>query len=194
MRNVTGILLAAGSSRRFGSNKLLAPLVDGTPLGVAAARCLAAALPEVTAIVQFGDRELADCFVAEGVRVVECADARQGIGRSLACGVKATAMADAWLVALADMPGIRISTVQQVARALATGAALAAPYHAGRRGHPVGFSALFRDALLGLSTDSGGHAILMEHATELTRVEVDDPGILVDVDTPAALRSLPFTK
>lgn len=47
---IVGILLAGGSARRFGADKLLHPLPDGVPIAVAAARNLAAALPRVVAV------------------------------------------------------------------------------------------------------------------------------------------------
>ena len=65
-----------------------------------------------------------------------------------------------WLVALADMPCIRVATLQAVAELIGGGAALAAPSYAGRRGHPVGFAARWRDALLALEGDEGARAIL----------------------------------
>jgi molybdenum cofactor cytidylyltransferase len=188
VRRVAGILLAAGSSRRFGSNKLLAPLADGTPLAVAAARRLIAAVPEAIAVVRPGDAELAAVLGAQGLRIVECAQAQQGMGHSLAAGVAAANTADAWLIALADMPYIKVSTITGLMAQLLDGAVLVAPFHAGRRGHPVGFAAGLGAELLAANGDTGAGARLVRHAASLTRLDVDDPGILIDVDTPGDLR------
>lgn len=188
MRPLTGILLAAGASRRFGSKKLLAPLADGTPLAVAAARALVAAVPSTLAVVASGDRFLAALLAAEGLRIVECADAEQGMGRSFAAGVSASADAAGWLIALADMPYIKESTIAGLAAELAAGAMLVAPVYQGRRGHPVGFDSMYRAELLALSGDRGARDILERSATRLTQVAVDDPGVLYDVDRPEDLR------
>ena len=112
------------------------------------------------------------------------------MGHSLAAGVAASAGADGWLVALADMPRIQVATLGRVAAAIAGGAALAAPVFAGRRGHPVGFAARWQSALLALEGDEGARAILRHHAPLLHTLASDDPGVLQDVDTPADLVAL----
>jgi len=187
MRGITGILLAAGSSRRFGSNKLLAPLSDGTPLVLAAARRLRSVLDAVIVVVHPQDRVLPELLATEHVQIVACQHADTGMGASLAAGVAASADARGWLIVLADMPAIQVSTLQRVAQALDNGAVLAAPFHAGLRGHPVGFLSSVRDELLALSGETGARDILARHAVALTRLDVDDAGVLLDVDTPADL-------
>jgi len=187
MRGIAGILLAAGCGSRFGANKLLAPLADGTPLAIAAARRLRSALGEVVAVVRRGDPVLSDLLTAEGLQVVVCENAHTGMGASLAAGVAASREARGWLIALADMPFIKDSTLQRAVQALEAGELLVAPFHAGRRGHPVGFRSGFRDELLALSGDAGAREILARHAALLTRLDVDDAGVVLDVDTPADL-------
>jgi len=185
VRDVAGILLAAGRGARFGGHKLLSPLADGTPLGVAAARHLLAALPDSLAVVRSDDEILSARLSAVGMRIIVCEQADQGMGMSLSTGVAASRDAPGWMIALADMPFIEPDTIKSVAMLLKQGAPLAAPSYQGRRGHPVGFGHVFRDELLALRGDQGARDLLMRHASQLVFLPVDDPGILADVDTPA---------
>jgi molybdenum cofactor cytidylyltransferase len=190
--NVVGILLAAGTGSRFGVDKLLAPLAadaGAAAVGVVACRHLVAAVPDVVAVVRPGDPALAAALAGAGARVVECADVAAGMGASLACGVRASAGAQGWVVALADMPWILPDTIARVAAALRDGAPLAAPFHSGVRGHPVGFGAACRTALEALAADEGAKAVVAAQRDVLLRLDVDDPGVLRDVDTPQDLGS-----
>ena len=189
MRNIAGILLAAGRGTRFGGHKLLSSLPDGTPLGVAAARHLLAALPVSLAVVRSDDAILSARLSAAGMRVVVCEQADQGMGMSLRTGVAASRDAAGWVIALADMPLIKPETIKGVVALLQQGAALAAPSHGGQRGHPVGFGHVLRDELLALAGDQGARDLLTRHASRLVLLPVDDPGILADVDTPADIVS-----
>ncbi len=182
---IVGVLLAAGRSTRFGRDKLLVPLADGVPVAVAALRNLAPAVDEVVAVIRSGDERLASALAAAGARVSACARAAEGMGVSLAWGVRAAPTAAAWLVALADMPWIRTPSLARVADTLRNGAQIAAAAYRGSRGHPVGFSAAFYADLVALSGDEGAKAILSRHRIEI--VETGDAGVLRDVDTPEDL-------
>lgn len=185
MTNPTGLLLAAGSSRRFGADKRWHRLADGTPMALASARRLLAACPESIAVVRAGDGELIELLMAEGLHCVVAEQAGAGMGHSLAAGVAAAAESGGgWLVALADMPFIGAASYAAVLAALAQGARIARPVHEGRMGHPVGFAAVCRDALLALSGDEGGKAIIARDPAALYRCVVDDPGVLQDFDRP----------
>lgn len=192
---IVGLLLAAGRGTRFDPSgqtlKLLAPAPLGPHAGaevaVAAARQLRSAVPRVLAVVRPpaapAQQRLHDLLAAAGCELVINPHADQGIGTSIAAGVAASARAGGWLVALADMPSIDTATVASVRAALDGGATSAAPWHRGQRGHPVGFAAPLRDALLALQGDTGARAVLQSHPPQ--RIDVDDPGCLLDLDTPA---------
>ncbi|RPI41749.1 MAG: nucleotidyltransferase family protein [Betaproteobacteria bacterium] len=184
---IVGILLAAGRGSRFGGDKLRARLEDGTAIGVQAARNLKAALPESIAVVRPEDGELSRMLAATGIEVTPCPDAAVGMGASLSHAVRARADADGWIVALADMPLIRPQTILRIAAALGSGARIAAPAFRGQRGHPVGFAAGLGKRLAALTGDAGARDIVRDEARQVVLVEVDDPGVLADIDTPAEL-------
>lgn len=188
---IAGILLAGGSGTRFrasgGGDKLLHPLPDGTPVALASLRNLLAAVPRVVAVVRPGADALAAALRAAGADVTVCPGADEGMGRTLAHAVQHAGAAGGYVVALADMPFIRPDTIRAVAAAIEAGASLAAPEHAGERGHPVGFAAAHRGALAALSGDAGARELLREQRARMTMVPVADRGIFRDVDLPADL-------
>jgi molybdenum cofactor cytidylyltransferase len=186
---VVGILLAAGRARRFGADKLLCPLPDGTPIGLASAQSMRAAVDRMVIVVNVEHSALAQLLAREGTTIVVCKDADEGMGASLACGVRAAGEVDGWVVGLADMPFIRPETIQRVVAALRDGAPIVLPSYGGQRGHPVGFAQEFYLALQALGGDVGARPLLMQHEKRLMTIPVDDPGVLRDVDTPGDLRT-----
>ena len=152
-----------------------------------ACRNLIQVVPRVVAVVRPDDTALATALRASGARIIRCANADSGMGASLACGVLATTDAAGWVVALGDMPWIESSTIARVAGAIAAGAVVAAPFHHGRRGHPVGFGATCLAALSALTGDDGAKSIVAAHSDRLVRIDVDDAGALRDVDRPSDL-------
>jgi molybdenum cofactor cytidylyltransferase len=185
---IVGILLAAGAGTRFGGDKLMHPLPDGRPIAVAAASALVQALPQSVAVVRPGNDALERALAAAGLAVTVCADAAEGMGASLAHGIRTSDDAAGWVIALADMPFVKPATIAAVAQKLAAGATLCAPSVAGLRGHPVGLSAAYRSELEALHGDAGARDILRRDAARLELIAVDDPGALRDIDTRADLR------
>ena len=182
-----GILLAAGASKRFGSDKLMHPLAGNTTVATAALANLRAAVPHVIAVVRPGAPALENLLSISGATVILCPNAEDGMGASLATAVRASGEVGGWVIALADMPYIRPETIAKIADALAAGAALVAPAYRGERGHPVGLAPRFRAQLEALSGDEGARALLRENPGLLELIEVNDPGICRDIDTPADL-------
>jgi molybdenum cofactor cytidylyltransferase len=189
--SATGVLLAAGYGSRFDPegihNKLLARLPDGTAVAHEAAHRLLYVVPHVIAVVRPGSEILARVLNDAGCHVIFSADAERGMGATLAAGIEASDDAESWIVALADMPRIAAPTIEAVARKLDEGASIVAPFYRGQRGHPVGFGLEHRDALLTLDGDAGARALFALHP--VAHIEVDDPGVLSDVDTPEDLRN-----
>jgi molybdenum cofactor cytidylyltransferase len=186
--NVVAILLAAGSATRFGSDKLLHSLPHEVPIAVQAARHLKVVFSErVVAVVRPDSARLKEFLEKENCQVVLCENAAEGMGASLACAVRAAQDAEGFVVALADMPFIRSSTIAAVRDALVAGAPLVAPYFRARRGHPVGISATFRPQLEALEGDEGARKVIAANEESLLKIPVGDPGVLRDIDTPGDL-------
>jgi len=183
--NVVGLLLAAGSATRFGSDKLRHDLPHGVAIAVQSARHLTKELELVFAVVRPGAEDLASRLKKENCQIVVCDNAAEGMGASLACAARAAGRRDGYLVALADMPFVRPSSIAAVRDALAGGAPLAAPFFHARRGHPVGIAGAFYPQLLLLGGDEGAKAVLANH--KILKIPVGDPGVIRDIDTPADL-------
>jgi len=190
-RSTTVLLLAAGASRRFGSDKRKALVYQGQSLLEASADlyrrpgldlcvCLSA---------QSRDDDLAVAFADTDVRVLRCARASEGMGGTLAEAAQAHPDASALIVALADMPLISIPTLDAMLCARRDGR-IVVPVHDGRRGHPVLFDRPFIAKLQRLGGDRGAAAILAAHADAILELPVTDPGIHRDADTPEALAAL----
>lgn len=186
----TGILLAAGQSTRFGANKLLHPLADGTPMAVASARHLKARLSHCIAVVADAESELAGLLVQEGLDVIPNPRAAEGMGTSIACGVAASPHASGWIIALADMPFIPETIIQALATGLSRGADITASVYQGQRGHPVGFSSRHATALMQLHADTGARGIIAANRDSLVLIETSDAGVIADVDRPVSRPAL----
>lgn len=183
-KDYPAILLAAGQSTRFGSQKLLhvLPNPNGVPMGVQSALNLKQVFERVVAVINPDYLELQTLLVAENIEVLINLQAKQGMGKSLALGVKSTFEAKGWVIALGDMPFIKPSTLQQIGQGLEQGASIIAPFYQGQRGHPVGFSAEFGNELITLQGDKGAGSIIQRESTRLTPLEVEDKGVLWDID------------
>ncbi len=188
-RPIYYVLLAAGLSSRFGGNKLLADFC-GRPLVRASAEVgLAAGLP--LAVVTGNDRE-AVLRALEGLEFyeVENRDYRRGLSTSIRAAISSLEEgADALEFSPADMPLIPPAVPRLLAEVREDSSApLVAPRHRGVRGHPVLLGReLYGEALSSVSGDRGLSEFLEARRRLLLEVDVDSPGVLLDVDTPEDL-------
>lgn len=185
------ILLAAGRSRRFGSDKRNAQLENGQTLIEASIAAIKdSGLPLLVCLGR-PDTALAATLAGRGISATLCDEAALGMGHTLSHGVRERpADWEGVLVALADMPWIRPDSYLAIARQL-TPDTIVAPCHEGRRGNPVGFGAAFFELLAVTTGDSGARGILASNPGAVRELALDDPGLLQDVDTPDALRDAP---
>jgi molybdenum cofactor cytidylyltransferase len=125
--------------------------------------------------------------LARDVVVLSDAEARRGVGHSIASGVSERPGASGWLVLPGDMPLVRPQSMLAVASALDEHA-IAYTQYRGRRGHPVGFSPELYSELIALDGDEGARRIVARYPAHA--VDVDDPGVLIDIDTQADLAAV----
>jgi molybdenum cofactor cytidylyltransferase len=185
-RGVVVVLLGAGLARRFGADKLAARMPDGRDVGAASLAAACAGWPDVLCVARPGTR-MAVIAAQAGVPVVECPEAVDGMGLSLAAGIQASADAAGWVIALADMPFVAPDTVRRVATAVSAGGSIVAPVYRGERGHPVGFGSDLGPALAALRGDEGARTVVTANRDRLLLLPVDDAGILRDIDRPSDL-------
>jgi molybdenum cofactor cytidylyltransferase len=185
----TIVVLAAGPGRRFGGteHKLQQPLGGSSVLGATLRHAVESRLPVLVVTTERLAPLAADVLAARDLLVLADADTRRGIGHSIAAGVAERASAHGWLVLPGDMPLVKPATLRAVAAALAEHPVACAQYR-GRRGYPVGFAAELYSELVMLSGDDGARRLIARYPAH--GEEVDDPGVLVDVDTVADLEAL----
>lgn len=181
------IVLAAGGGTRFhgSGHKLAQQLTDCTVLGATLQHVAASGLPVVVVTIErLAALALTHVAAHDVVVLPQVAKAGDdqllGMGYSIAAGVSARAHAPGWLVLPGDMPMVRPQSIRAVADELAQHP-IAYAQHRGRRGHPVGFAAELYSELVVLSGDVGASRLLARYPA--AAVEIDDPGVLVDVDT-----------
>jgi molybdenum cofactor cytidylyltransferase len=188
----TIVVLAAGLGSRFaGAGHKLAQLLadDDTRAGSAAVLSLTlrhaieSRLPVlVVTTAELAPLAYADVAARDVLVVPKAAPTRgRGMGDSIAAGVAARADAPGWLLLPADMPRVTPGTLQAVAQALAAGHPVAFAQHRGRRGHPVAFGAELYSELTALTGDEGARRLVARYPS--FAVEVEDPGVLIDIDT-----------
>lgn len=194
-KRVAGVLLAAGTSSRYGETNKLLVEYEGDPLVVHAARTLLAADVSPVVVVLGHEAERVRAALADlPVETVENPDYAQGQATSVRRGIEAVRDRDpvphAALFALGDMPEVTPATVDILVRAYRAGAgdALAAAYE-GQRGNPVLFDARHFDALADVDGDTGGREILLSGSGSAL-VETGDPGVRRDVDRPGDVEDL----
>lgn len=189
------MILAAGRSSRFGRPKALLPVEPAGPTFAARLISLfrAAGVDDVLVVGRPDDAPLRDLVERSGARFIINADADRGQLSSLIAALDAIdARAVRGVIVMpVDIPSIRATTIATVRRAFLQGTCpIARATHQGRHGHPVIFGAAVFDELRRSDPNSGAKTVVHAHSSEVLNVEVDDPAVLRDVDTPQDYREL----
>ncbi len=184
------VVLAAGRGTRFrGLDHKLAQALNGSSvIGTTLGHVLASQLPLVVvateAMARIAKRSVAARDIVVLPEVGTPGPEPLGMGYSIACGVGNRPDASGWLIVPADMPMIKPSTLLSIAHELQHHTVVYAQ-HRGQRGHPVGFAAELYSELVALGGDEGARRLVARYPAH--GVEVDDPGVLIDIDTEADL-------
>lgn len=187
---VAGILLAAGASRRYGSDKLLAPL-EGKPVVRWSAEALRRVVDALIVVTGSNDAAIRGALGDLATRFVTNARAADGMGTSVAAGIAALDPdVDAALIALGDQPRPSARGIEAVLQRYASShASIVAPRFRGVPGHPVLFARSVFPELLALTGDQGARRVVERAPARVAIVGLDEvpPS---DVDVPADLDRL----
>ncbi|MBL8672667.1 MAG: molybdopterin-binding/glycosyltransferase family 2 protein [Alphaproteobacteria bacterium] len=194
--SIAAIVLAAGSAKRMGRNKLVEEL-GGAPLVRRAVETALASQARPVVVVTgpagLPEAERVRAVLADlAVVHVPCPDAASGMSASLRAGLAALPEGvDAAIVMLGDMPYVRAETVDKLAAAFnpGEGRAICVPTSAGQRGNPILWARRYFAAMAQVEGDAGARGLLLSEAESTCEVETGDPGILKDIDTLEALEA-----
>ena len=193
--NVIAIVLAAGRSKRFGSDKRLTPLVDGKTL---LSQTLSVVLPDfqhtyVVLKTEDDPQAVLSLPYLKHVQILRAPHADCGLGSSLADAFHRLQNANglAAAVFLGDMPWLLPATCQNLI-ACATAENIVRSRYKGQAGHPVIFGRNFWSELKQVSGEDGARALFKRRIQHCVWVDVDDPGVIQDIDYPADLQPKSF--
>lgn len=184
---LSGVVLAAGESRRMGRPKQLLPFGEETILERVVDTLLSAGVGEVIVVLGHVADRVRVVLGDRPVKVVVNESYREGMLSSVQCGMRAIgAEQAAVLFALGDQPHIETHLVSEVIRAYRAGeAGMVIPCYGGKKGHPIIINVpRYRDAILNLPAHVGLNALVQEHADDVRFIDVATEDIIRDIDVP----------
>ena len=191
---VTAVVLAGGQSRRMGTvNKLLATVDGGPMVRATVQQIIAAGVDQVLVVTGHQREQVHTALQGLGASFAHNEDYAEGLSTSLARGIAALgADVDAALVCLGDMPRVRPQHVKRLLAAFdpIEGRSICVPTYRGKRGNPVLWDRRYFAEMAAVRGDVGARHIIGEHLEAVCEVEMDDAGVLLDVDSPQALAAL----
>lgn len=190
---IAGLILAAGESSRMGTDKALLAYRGRTFVETLCATLREAGLERIAVVLGHHAEEIRRAVNLEAAQVVTNPDYRHGQTSSLQAGLRALTSADleGIVLCLVDHPSISVEVIRTLLKNFQqTGAPLVVPTFGGRRGHPVLIGRPLFKELLDLGPESGANTVIRKHQEAAQFVEVEDSGILLDIDDPETYRRL----
>lgn len=186
------LILAAGSSRRMGSQKLLLPYGQSTIIETVVDNVLKSSVDHVMLVLGANQEEIRDALRQKAVQFCYNTEHEKGMLSSVICGIRALPPeAVSVLIFLGDQPGISPSVTNRVIEAYNEELfGIVIPLHEHRRGHPLLVDMKYRKEVEKLDLEEGLRALRHHFPQDVMEVEVDAPGILVDIDTPEDYREV----
>jgi molybdenum cofactor cytidylyltransferase len=180
------LILAAGESKRMGTQKLLLPLRGKPILQHVVDLALSLGAKETVAVIGSNAEDIRSKIDFGPVKVAVNPNYKLGLSTSLRVGIESfESEVDAYLVMLGDQPLVRRNTILTLlGQHWKHGPLMTIPLYGGIRGNPVVLSSQLVPEIEYLEGDSGAKQLTQKHSGKVMWVEVDDPGVLVDVDTP----------
>ena len=191
-RGLAALILAAGTSSRMGTLKPLLPLGGETVIEKVIGLFRAAGIPEIRAVLGHAADQIVPVIERQHVSRVTNAHFDRGMFSSVQAGVRTLGPdCRAFFLLPADMPFVQPDTVRRLAHVLGDGnnedrdaVLVCRPCYQGRRGHPPLISSVLIPDILSFEEPGGLRALLARYAARVVDVTCDDPGILIDLDTP----------
>ncbi len=190
---IAGLILAAGESSRMGRDKALLTYQGQTFLETIVTRLRQAGVEPIAVVLGHHAEEIQRAVKLEGVEMVVNRDYQRGQTSSLQAGLRALDASNAEAVVLCpvDHPAFSAATVRRLIEAFGQNHLPAAiPTFQGQRGHPVLIGRKLFGELLALPAGQGANSVMRQYRDATVFIEVEDPGILLDVDDPETYSEL----
>lgn len=189
MKSVAALILAAGKSARMGQPKSLLRVERKTFLERIVEEAEGAQLSGITIVLGHKANEILEALPQFRHRAVVNTGYELGQLSSLQLGLRTLSPAspDGVMVFLVDHPFVHRQLLNDLIEAFSTHEApIVVPSFQNRRGHPMIFAASLFDELLRAPLDRGALSVVRKHQDRILHLVVNDPGVLIDIDTPEA--------
>jgi molybdenum cofactor cytidylyltransferase len=183
-------VLAAGESRRMGTQKLLLPFGETTVIEAIVRTALDSEADGTIVILGADRRRVRDVLKSYPLVFAVNKDYALGMLSSIQAGFRALPTdAEAAVIMLGDQPAIPARVLDALIRAYRENRrGIVVPIHGGHRGHPILVGTRYKDEVLGLDPAIGLRQLLRSHPEEILEVAVSSPAVLKDIDRPEDYR------